>query len=167
MTSTLVLIVLLVLAGMVLFLLEVITPMFGLLAGLGVAALAAAVWQGFAAVHATFGWLLLLALIALMPVYVVWLVKWLPHSPVGRRLFLRKNVRVEPGEGTPEADENRALVGKTGVAETMLRPSGAVRIDGQRVIALSESGTIAKGSKVTVIRAPGTNIIVRPAETEA
>jgi len=55
-------------------------------------------------------------------------------------------------------------VGRTGMAETLLRPSGAIRVDGKRIIALSESGIITKGQPVKVVRAGGSNVIVRKAD---
>ena len=110
-----------------------------------------------------FGIVLLVAIIVIAPVYLVFMVRWLPTTAIGQRLFL-KRLAVDAGEGTPEADTLGQMVGKTGLAETMLRPSGAVRVDGQRVIALCESGTIEKGQSVLVLRAAGANLIVRVAE---
>ena len=157
------LIVALILAGMVLFLLEILTPMFGLLAAMALGALAVAVWRAFV-VHPVFGWTLTIILLVLIPVYLVLLVKWLPRTRLGRNVFLRLKGQAPGGEGTPEAEKYAALVGRSGVAETVLRPSGTVRIDRQRLIALSESGVIRKGRTVKVISAAATNIIVREVE---
>jgi membrane-bound serine protease (ClpP class) len=159
MTSTILIILALLLAAMVLFLLEVLTPSFGLIAVLGIAALGGAVWQAFT-VSTLFGTLLILGILLATPAYLMMAVRLLPRSPIGKRMFLRK-ARSGEGEAAPEADELDKMVGKTGQAETTLRPSGAVRIDHKRVIALAESGTIEKGSSVKVIRVSGTNLYVR------
>jgi len=159
MTQTILIILALLLAAMVLFLLEVLTPSFGVIAALGIAALAAAVWQAFT-VSSLFGALLILGILLATPLYLMISVRLLPRSPIGKRMFLRK-ARTGEGEAAPEADELEKMIGMTGTAETILRPSGAVRIDHKRVIALAESGTIEKGSSVKVIRVSGTNLYVR------
>ena len=159
MTSTILIILALLVAAMVLFLLEVLTPSFGLIAVLGIAALVAAVWQAFT-VNSLFGTLLILGILLATPAYLMISVRLLPKTPIGKRMFLRKARNAE-GEAAPEADELEAMIGKTGTAETTLRPSGAVRINHKRVIALAESGTIEKGSSVKVIRVSGTNLYVR------
>jgi len=40
-----------------------------------------------------------------------------------------------------------------------------VRIDGKRIVALSETGTISRGEKVKVVRSEGINVVVRRLET--
>jgi membrane-bound serine protease (ClpP class) len=44
------------------------------------------------------------------------------------------------------------MVGKSGIASTVLRPSGKVRIDGVVYDAVSEEGFIEKGQAVKVLR---------------
>ena len=153
------LILVLIFAALVLFLLEILTPSFGLLGAMGTIALVVAAWKGFALSTAV-GWIMVIAMVCLVPAYLVLLVKWLPATPLGKRVFLRKARRGE-GDGTPQAEKYQSLVGRTGVAETQLRPSGAVRIDHDRVIAVAESGLIEKGCSVTVIKSTGTNVVVR------
>lgn len=48
--------------------------------------------------------------------------------------------------------KNRELVGKTGIAHTILRPSGTIEIEGELYDAMSEYGFIDKGSQVKVTR---------------
>ena len=160
MTGTVLVILALLFAAMVLLVLEIITPTFGVLAGMAVAAAGGAVWLSFTISHTTGVVVLVLVGIGL-PAYCICLVKWLPRTSLTRRLFLRE---AEPGTGeaTPEADQLKRLVGKTGTAETPLRPSGAVRIDGSRVSAVAESGMIARGATVRVIKARGSEVVVRP-----
>ena len=158
MTTTGIIIGLLI-AAVILLLLEVLTPSFGLLACLAIAALGAAVWQAFT-INSLFGGLLVIAILILIPVYLTFMVHLLPKTPLGKRLFLKKAPSADAA-ATPETETLDSLVGKTAVTETMLRPSGAIRIDGKRIIALSESGLIRKGKTVKIIRAAGTNVIVR------
>lgn len=48
--------------------------------------------------------------------------------------------------------ENIALVGKKGIAETVLRPSGKVIIDNEIYDAMSETGFIDQGNEIVVIK---------------
>ena len=137
-------------------------PAFGLLVLLGLGALGAAVWFCFG-LSSVAGLVLLLSLIVIVPVYLTMLVKLLPKTPLGKRLFLRR-ARSAEADATPEADEHDAMVGREAVAETTLRPSGAIRIDGRRTIAVAETGMIEKGARVRVVRATGSNVVVREVE---
>jgi membrane-bound serine protease (ClpP class) len=53
------------------------------------------------------------------------------------------------------------LVGLVGYTETVLRPSGTIVIEDERLDAVSEGGYISEGAKVRVMRAEGARIIVR------
>ena len=160
--STIILIISLMVAGLVLLVLEILTPSFGLLAALAVAAFSAAIWQCYM-ITAVLGTVVLLATLVLVPFYLAFMVRWLPTTALGQHLFLKRTTAPR-GEGVPDSEELQALVGKTGTTETMLRPSGAIRVEGRRIIALSESGIIPKGKAVKVVRAGGSNVIVRSAE---
>jgi membrane-bound serine protease (ClpP class) len=159
MGTTIAFIVLLILAGLVLLLFELLTPTFGPLAVMGLAAFGGAVWLGFT-LSPEAGVILLIALLIAVPAYVVFLVRSLPRLPGAKKLFLEK-VPSLTASGTPDAASMESLVGKTGTAETLLRPSGAVRIEGRRVVAVAESGVIDKGATIKVVAASGMNLIVR------
>lgn len=159
MAESIALIVALLIAAMICFFLEIITPTFGVLAAIGLAALAGSIWLGFT-VSQALGTVMIVVSIFLVPAYCVLVVKLLPRSPLGKRLFLGKANNATRA-ATPEAPEHERLVGRTGVAETPLRPTGAVRIDGKRVIASAESGMIEKGAAVKVIKSADMNVIVR------
>jgi membrane-bound serine protease (ClpP class) len=53
------------------------------------------------------------------------------------------------------------LIGLEGYTATVLRPSGTILIEDERVDAVSEGGYIDKGAKIRVIRVEGARIIVR------
>lgn len=53
------------------------------------------------------------------------------------------------------------LIGLVGYTLTVLRPSGTIVIEDERLDAVSEGGFIGKGSKVRVMRAEGARIVVR------
>ncbi len=68
-----------------------------------------------------------------------------------RKVALNKTLDNESGYlGVPI--EFKEIVGKTGVASTVLRPSGRILIDNKTYDAVSEDGFIEKGTPVIVIR---------------
>ena len=165
MTGTIILIVVLILAALLLFAVEICTPTFGVLGLAGVGALAWAVYLAFE-LNPIFGIATLVALLIGVPVYLWATVKWLPKTAVGRILQLRIR-KAAPGEGTPDAAAQKSLVGRTAMTETPLRPSGAIRVDGKRVIASAEAGFIESGCKVRIVKATGMNVVVREVDSDS
>ncbi len=155
------LIVVLLIAALLLFAAEVCTPSFGML-GLGGAGCLAWMLHECFKLSPILGVAMVVALIFIVPTYLWLAVKYLPKTAIGQMLQLRVR-KVSPGEGTPESEALEGLVGRTAVAETPLRPSGAVRIDGRRVIATAQAGFIEQGAAVRVIGAAGTNVVVEKA----
>ncbi len=147
-------------AAMVLFALEILTPFFGVIIAMGFGFIIAAVWMTFTEFGDATGFTVMFTSIVLLPAYFILLIKVLPRSPLGRMLFLGK-ARDATGEAAPLSSQLESLIGKTGTAETTLHPCGAVRIDGRRVGARAESEMIEKNSTVSVVRAEGTEVIVR------
>ncbi len=159
------LIVMLIIAGLVTFLLEILTPTFGLLALIGTAASVASVWLAFT-ISSIFGWVLIVLLLVGVPAYLSLMIKLLPRSPVGKRLFLGK-VDTAKAQATPQLEQNESLVGQIGVTESLLRPSGAVRVAGNRVIGIAEGGIIQKGVEVKVLRTHGPDVIVQEVQQKS
>jgi len=162
-TETILLIVVLVVVAMALIVVEICTPMFGLLAVLALGAVGWAVYLCYS-INGVAGIVGTIVAIVALPVYSVAAVKIIPKTPLGRRLRLRR-ARVARGQGTPEASDLGKYVGRTTTARSILRPSGVVRLDGKRLVAQAESGLIEKGKTVKVIRATGTHVVVREVES--
>jgi membrane-bound serine protease (ClpP class) len=162
--STILLILVLLVGALALFAAEICTPTFGLLAVTGVGCLVGAVYLCFN-ISPVLGVVAIVALVFLVPAYLWAMIKYLPRTPLGRVLQLGARSR-DPGEGTPEAAELEALLGKTAVAETTLRPSGAIRVGERRVIATAEMGFIKEGATVKVIKTVGVNVVVREVREE-
>lgn len=158
-------IIVLIAMAMLLIMVEICTPTFGLLGLLSVAALVWAAGIAFG-LNQVFGIVLTISMLLLLPLFVVWSARWLPTTGLGRVLALKRD-KAKPGEGTPEARDLAGLVGQETVAETVLRPSGTIRLDGRRVVAQAESGFIEKGKAIRVIRAAGAHVVVRAVEDDA
>ena len=162
MVETIILIVILILAALALIVVEICTPTFGLLSVVAVGLVAWAVYLCYG-LNRVAGIATTVAVVLLLPVFIVLAVKILPKTPLGGKLALRREP-VAPGEATPDADQLKSLVGRETTAETPLRPSGMIRIEGRRIAAHAESGLIPKGTPVKVIGAAGNHVIVRKAE---
>jgi len=162
-TETILLIGVLAVAAMVLIVAEICTPTFGLLAVLAIACAGGAVYLCYT-INGAVGLAAMIVAIIGLPVYSVLAVKTIPKTSLGRTLFLKRSA-VAPGEGTPEADEMKRYVGRQTKTETVLRPSGTIRIDGKRIVAHAESGMIDRGRAVRVIEAAGTHVVVRQVES--
>jgi membrane-bound serine protease (ClpP class) len=67
-------------------------------------------------------------------------------------LALETSVNQADGFVSFDMDKLTALVGSTGTAHTVLRPSGKVMIDGEVYPAMAETGFIPKGTEITVRR---------------
>lgn len=157
---------LLLMVGLALVFLEIFVPSGGLLsvlAGCGVlASIALAFADGFMT-----GTLMLLAATVLVPLVIGSAIKWWPHTPLGKLVLAQR-----PGSENdvlPDTDEYHrdAMIGKNGVAQTDLLPSGDVRIEGRVYDAVSVGMPISRGQAVRVIDVQIQRIVVRPlAENE-
>jgi membrane-bound serine protease (ClpP class) len=56
-----------------------------------------------------------------------------------------------------------AIVGRDGIAETYLKPSGYVLLDGKRHEATTEGGFLESGERVTIVRIQRDTLVVRKA----
>lgn len=155
----------LILAAMILGLFELLIPSFGLITAAAIACVCGAIYIAFT-ISPTFGLAMVAFCVIAAPLYIVAVIRFLPRTSVGRRLFL-KAVPPATGSGTPDVDQFKQLVGKTGTADTSLRPSGIVVIDGQRIQASAEAGLVARGATVKVVAAQGFNVIVRKIESSS
>lgn len=155
--------IVLLLAGMIFILFEFLTPTFGVLAAAALLSLGGAVWAGFA-VSTPVGVIALISVLIGAPLYILLIVRVLPKLSYTRQSVFMEPAASAVATGTPEASEFEAMVGRDGTAETPLRPSGAVRVSGRRMVAVAESGMIDLGSKIKVVGADGMNLIVRKAD---
>ena len=90
--------------------------------------------------------------------------RFLPSTRLGRRFILGAAITDSAGAASSQlpADEVvEALVGRPGVAETSLRPSGKVRIDDRRLDVVAEGGYLDAGTPIEVVSADGSRIVVR------
>lgn len=99
-------------------------------------------------------------IVVLVAVTIVLWIKLFPRSAIGRKMTLDQD-----GKAFKAADPKQALVGRTGTAQSDLRPAGFALVDGKRVDVITEGGLIAKGAPIRVVRVEGNRTIVRKVES--
>ncbi len=87
--------------------------------------------------------------------FVAWM-KYFQKTSMGRNLTL--GTHLPSGDDLPSVD---ALVGKSGVTTTDLRPSGRALINACRYDVLADTGFISSGASISVVLVEGTRIVVR------
>lgn len=99
------------------------------------------------------------ALVATVVFFFVAL-KLFKRLDIWQRLTLRTKQQNEAGYIAPQP-ELSLHIGKTGVALTPLRPSGAAEIFGQRIDVITEGEFIPAGTNIEVTRVEGVRVVVR------
>jgi membrane-bound serine protease (ClpP class) len=81
-------------------------------------------------------------------IFVLWL-----STRIGEKGMFRKvALTTDLGNGGSVNPETRGLIGKTGTAMTVLRPSGKIRIDNEMYDAVSNRDFIEPGKDVTIVK---------------
>jgi membrane-bound serine protease (ClpP class) len=158
-------------AALALLFLELLLPSGGLIAMLcGVAVIGSII--AFFNYETRWGLAAMALYIVLIPITVIFFFKYWLNSRYGRRMILGgdsgRNTPDESYAASEQARNDRladltALIGIEGVAVTSLRPVGTVKIEGRRLDALAESGTIEANTRVVVSDVYDNQIKVRPA----
>ncbi len=155
MSSHLQWLVALIVLGFVLIAIEVFVP--GMVLGLiGGCCMLAAIVLAFSAFGATGGLIVIGALLILTIILAPLWIKYSPRTRIGRHLTLGssdKNFQSAPKEFD-------RYLGQTGTTQSILRPSGIATINGERVDVVAETGHIAAGKIIRVMRVEGMRIVV-------
>jgi membrane-bound serine protease (ClpP class) len=153
--------IILLAAGLLLIVLELVFPSLGALGIAAALCLIASISFAFAEDRNTGIWFLV-ATAVLVPTAIMLGFKLLPHSPLGKVLV---------NKGTSFSDvaavdtRDRALVGKLGLAENLLRPGGTIHIDGRRVDVVTRGEPIEAGAQVRVLEVEGNRVVVVRADS--
>jgi membrane-bound serine protease (ClpP class) len=160
-------------AALGILVLELLVPSGGLLGLLCGVAIIGSI-TAFFRYDTTFGFVSLLGYAILTPFVIVFGFKLWIQSPLARRMVLGGVDGSADGEGAPDSagqprlarqDQLRELIGAEGVTITALRPVGVVKINGQRVDAMAESGIVEANTPVVVADVYDNQIKVRPMPT--
>jgi len=147
-------ILILLVIGFLMVAAEVFVP--GMILGiLGALCLVAAIGWSYVEFGAFHGTMVLIGVFTFGGIGFVVCMSNFTKTFLGRQV-VNKNVLVsDPNE------KRKALLGKSGVAVTALRPSGVARINGARVDVVAESSFIDAAQNVTVVTVEGNRVVVR------
>lgn len=154
----------LLIAGLCILALELFVPSAGLLGAFAGCLIIASVVMAFMTSWNT-GQMFLLAALLVVPVMLMLMIKIWPHTPIGKRLLSDDETLTDvlpQGEYYDRSD----LVGKVGVAKTMMLPSGQVVIDGQKYDAVSDGFAIEAGDRVKIVSVKENRIYVQPCDDD-
>jgi membrane-bound serine protease (ClpP class) len=148
---------LLIVAGLILIGAEVYVP--GLIVGIvGLVLLVAALVVAYR--HMGFGPTVMVffveAILAL--VVAVMAMRYFPNTRWGKMTVLSSSLAGSRASSAPSTE----LIGREGVAHTVLRPSGTALIGGQRLDVVAEGGMVARGTPIKVVAISENQIVVRP-----
>jgi membrane-bound ClpP family serine protease len=135
---------------------EVIVP-GGILGGIGAVLMLGGCVLSFSE-YGTGGGLASIAVALTLTFIVLWIeFRILPHTAVGKRAFLTKEITGVSAAFGPEA---RDLIGQAAEAVTMLSPTGYVMVAGKRHEAFCENGQVPAGTTLEVTGADNFRLIV-------
>jgi len=161
--SSIGIIVLLYVVGLLLLVAEIFLPSHGVLTVAGLGFLIAAIYQTFANYGEEAGLVSILACFLLLPTMGYFAVKYWRQTPIGRRIVPPNPVLTNADVGVP-IDELSELIGRTGKTVSPLRPVGICEFDGKRISCVSQLGTVESGVEVVGLKIQSGNLTVRPVE---
>ncbi len=148
--------------GLVLVMLEFFVPSAGILGFLACTSLLVSLVLAFNA-DVYYGMGFLGFMIVALPMAIAMGLRLFPYTPVGRRVLLPP-----PGESPDDSDDLEPdltdMIGRVGKAYTMMRPSGAIELDGRTIDAVSRGMPIERGQWVRVVEAHSNRVVVVPVE---
>jgi membrane-bound serine protease (ClpP class) len=142
--------------GLLLIAAELCFPTVGVLGVIAFLCIVGGVALAFLESRST-GMVFLAATVALVPAMIFLGLRLLPRSPMGKHIVAR-GFTFDDGAAIDRRDA--ALLGREGVVEALLRPSGVARLDGRRVDVMSRGEPIEPGVRVRVIVVEGNRVVV-------
>jgi membrane-bound serine protease (ClpP class) len=152
--------------GVLLVGVEMFLPTAGVLGVISVTAILVSICLAFYYRGLEVGFLFVLIAAVGVPAVLAAAFRLWPRTPLGKQLLLQVPDPQNLLPDNPQRRKQRELVGKTGVAKTMMLPSGAVMIGEELVDAISAGLPIEAGQPVKVIEVRGGRVVVRPADPD-
>ena len=146
--------------GILMFVVEMFTPGFGVAGGLGVCSFAAVIIMQFLANSVSSALIVTAILLVLLCAVILLFIRSFQKGALSKaRIVNHDSVVTAKEEAIPES--KLLLVGKTGTAITPLRPAGIVEVEGKRINAQTYGPFIDKGAVVTVAAVEGLSVFVK------
>jgi membrane-bound ClpP family serine protease len=153
--KSLILPIVLQLAGVAVVFAEIFIPSGGLLGLIAAGLLGYSVFVAFTDISTTAGGLFLTVDILGLPFLIYWGLQMLARSPA----TLSKTLSSQEGVMS-QNPRLESFINQKGEALADLRPSGLALIDNQRVDVVSRGEYIEKGSEVIVVKVTGNQVVV-------
>ena len=150
--------VILFVIGLVLLIIEIFIPGFGIIGVSGIIMILLGII--FAAPTPGQGILNLGIAVAATAVLIPILVKIFGGPKLFRHLVLHESETVDKGYVNQAENSLSELLGKSGETITPLRPTGTILVGGKRLDAISEGSYLPNGIKIRVVEVQGTKIVV-------
>lgn len=143
--------------GIILILIEIFMAGFGIFGILGIVSIIASIVVGsYSMTHVLLSILIAVILTIIASVIVF---KYAGYRGPLKRLIHLDSTKTEDGYVSNENREE--IVGRIGIAQTPLRPSGTAIVDEERLDVVSEGGYIEKGKKIKIVSSIGSRTVVR------
>ncbi|MGN1400750.1 MAG: nodulation protein NfeD [Bacillus sp. (in: firmicutes)] len=154
--------ILLFLVGLALLLLELFLP-GGIAGALGGASILGSLFiAGESSTHMAVS--ILIAVLVSLTVSILMVKVFGKQMKFLRRMILSDSTSTEEGY---VSNVNRLdLIGRTGVTQTALRPSGIAIIDDERIDVVTEGSFIDRGKTVKIVKTEGSRVVVREIKNE-
>ena len=153
------LMVLLFVLGIILVVLELVMPGFGVAGGIGVLALIAGVVIASQVVSPAVLTLIIAVVLLVIAGMLVWLYKSATKGGRISRHFLL-HTKTGEEEGFSSVANQQELVGLEGVAATVLRPTGTGSFGEKRLDVVTNGEFVPKDSKIRIVSVEGFRIVV-------
>lgn len=152
--------IILLVLGVILVIIEMLIPGFGIAGVSGGAACIAGLIIGsdtFEAALFTFGIIVVILLLAAIVIF-----KFIfGNSKKPSKLILNEAISRDELDSQ---NNYSSLIGKAGIALTPLRPSGIAMIDGRKIDVLASGEFIARGEAITAVSVEGSKVTVEKAK---
>ncbi len=152
-------IIICVLVGVVLLLVEVFMPGFGIPGISGCALLGAGIIMTWIQFGAKVGLGVTVVLLALLAILISVAMRSVAKGKLGKSKFvLNEDMSSEKDESS---EDMRSLIGEVGEVSTVLRPVGVAEFECGRLNVMTEGEYIERGAKVIITRVDGTTVFVK------
>ena len=156
-------IVICVVVGIVLLVIEIFMPGFGIPGISGTILLVVAIYLTWKDYGTLAGLGATVAVIALAGIMISVSLKSASTGRISRSSLILKGSSSKE-EGYQSSENKEGLLGKSGIALTVLRPSGIAEFAGERINIVSRGEFIDKGAHVKIIEVEGARVVVERIE---
>jgi membrane-bound ClpP family serine protease len=146
--------------GLILLIVEMFIPGFGIAGGTGLALLILGIILTARTPFEAFVMVIILVFVVALVLAVI--LRSAKRGKLSKKLILWSSARHEEGFST--SSDTSPLLGKEGIALTVLRPAGSGEFEGKRLDVVTDGTFLESGTKIKIVRTEGRRIVVEPIE---